>query len=137
YFVPVCVLVATMLTPGRTANDESDTAPVIVPRSLCASVSAGSDSTRQATAIVKTILLDIRFLYPKAATRFVEMGQTRVFPSWNRRGGRASRKCREASFEGADGVVSSAKRRCAGLTTPSAPLRNASLFLMAQPPLLS
>src|SRR5882724_13200538 len=61
--------------------------------------------------------------------------QARVFPSWDRRGGRAIRKCREASFEGAAGVVSSAKQFVRA-TTPSAPLRKGSFFLLAQPPLL-
>src|SRR5215510_14343844 len=65
----------------------------------------------------------------------------RLFPSSQRRGGRDINKCCEASFVGADGVVSSAKcsglRVFAELTTPSAPLRwLRGILLMAQPPLL-
>jgi len=59
-----------------------------------------------------------------------------VFPSWNRRGGCASKK--KLPFRGgADGVV--AHTNCfAELTTPAAPSKEASRhFLMARPPLLS
>ena len=52
-----------------------------------------------------------------------------VVPSWDRRGGCASRKNREATFESADGVSGGHS----GVTTPSAP----SNGLMARPPLLS
>ena len=61
----------------------------------------------------------------------------RVFPSLERRGGCAAKKSCEATIARADGVV--AHTKCsAELTTPSAPLRwLRSIFLMAQPPLLS
>src|SRR3989454_5785041 len=60
-----------------------------------------------------------------------------------RRGGVAapSKKCCEATFEGADGVVSPGERfkkqHLPKMTTPSAPLRLLRVFfLLAQPPLL-
>src|SRR5882672_11481319 len=60
----------------------------------------------------------------------------RLFPSLERRGGCAINKTLPFR-NGADGVVAHEKR-FAELTTPSAPLRwLRSIFLMAQPPLLS
>ncbi len=60
-----------------------------------------------------------------------------VFPSLQRRGGRAIKKMMpKATKVGADGVVSP-RNISSQMTTPSAPLRwLRSIFLMAQPPLL-
>src|SRR2546426_2270313 len=62
--------------------------------------------------------------------------QEKSIPLLVRRGGRASKKCREATFDSADGVVAHRSRDSLA-TTPSAPLRNEFFLLMAQPPLLT
>src|SRR5688572_11926208 len=49
-----------------------------------------------------------------------------------------TRKCCEASFDGADGAVcSTSDNRSLEQTAPSAPLRKGTIFLMAQPPRLN
>jgi hypothetical protein len=60
----------------------------------------------------------------------------RVFPSWDRRGGRAiKRMLRSLHLIGADGVVSS--EECSTTDHPVCAASEGGLFLMAQPPLLS
>jgi hypothetical protein len=63
-----------------------------------------------------------------------------IFPSLKRRGGCGIEKKSRSHRSAADGVVSSAKslglNDFAELTTPSAPIRNGSILLMARPPLL-
>src|SRR5437870_534887 len=68
--------------------------------------------------------------------------QDTVFPSWNRRGGCASKKKARSLRNGADGVVimvhdDVSTSTCTIMTTPSAPFRRLrAFFLLAQPPLL-
>src|SRR6059036_2507586 len=66
----------------------------------------------------------------------------RVFPSWNRRGGCASKKKARSLRSGADGVVILVKVDLETLSGTDHPIcafirRLRSIFLMAQPPLLS
>src|SRR6266850_6905524 len=68
--------------------------------------------------------------------------QDRVFPSWNRRGGCASKKKARSLRSGADGVVIRVKVDPETLSGTDHPVcafmrRLRSVFLMAQPPLLS
>jgi hypothetical protein len=71
------------------------------------------------------------------------MSQWVLLPSWNRRGGCAVKKYREATFVRADGVVRPAKwlglNVFAELTTPSAAnqwLRDILIYAAATPPML-
>ena len=68
--------------------------------------------------------------------------QERVFPSWNRRGGCASKKTPRSLPSGADGVVIMVNVAVSTLSRTDHPVcafirRLRSIFLMAQPPLLS
>src|SRR6266850_3731482 len=68
--------------------------------------------------------------------------QDRVFPSWNRRGGCASKKKARSLRSGADGVVIMVYVDVETLSRTDHPVcafirRLRSIFLMAQPPLLS
>ncbi len=68
--------------------------------------------------------------------------QDRVFPSWNRRGGCASKKKARSLRSGADGVVIMVNVDVETLSGTDHPVcafirRLRSTFLMAQPPLLS
>src|SRR6267142_2966607 len=68
--------------------------------------------------------------------------QDRVFPSWNRRGGCASKKKARSLRSGADGVVIMVNVDVLTLSGTDHPVcafirRLRSIFLMAQPPLLS
>src|SRR5438132_13451891 len=68
--------------------------------------------------------------------------QDRVFPSWNRRGGCASKKKARSRGSGADGVVIMVTVDVVTLSGTDHPVcafirRLRSIFLMAQPPLLS
>src|SRR5881628_2299621 len=68
--------------------------------------------------------------------------QDRVFPSWNRRGGCASNKKARSLRSGADGVVIMVDVDVETLSGTDHPVcafirRLRSIFLMAQPPLLS
>ena len=68
--------------------------------------------------------------------------QDRVFPSWNRRGGCASKKKVRSLRSGADGVVIMLNADVVTLSGNDHPVcafirRLRSIFLMAQPPLLS
>src|SRR5216117_1161554 len=68
--------------------------------------------------------------------------QDRVFPSWNRRGGCASKKKARSLRSGADGVVVMVNVDVLTLSGTDHPVcafirRLRSIFLMAQPPLLS
>ena len=68
--------------------------------------------------------------------------QDRVFPSWNRRGGCASKKKMRSLRSGADGVVIMVNVDVLKLSGTDHPVcafirRLRSIFLMAQPPLLS
>src|SRR5712691_7172737 len=68
--------------------------------------------------------------------------QDRVFPSWNRRGGCASKKKARSLRSGADGVVIMVHVDVETLSGTDHPVcafirRLRSIFLMAQPPLLS
>jgi len=68
--------------------------------------------------------------------------QDRVFPSWNRRGGCASKKKMRSLGSGADGVVIMINVDVLKLSGTDHPVcafirRLRSIFLMAQPPLLS
>src|SRR3989442_6618910 len=68
--------------------------------------------------------------------------QDRVFPSWNRRGGCASKKKARSLRSGADGVVIMVNVDVVTLSRTDHPVcafirRLRSIFLMAQPPLLS
>src|SRR5256885_15767210 len=68
--------------------------------------------------------------------------QDRVFPSWNRRGGCASEKKARSLRSGADGVVIMINVDVVRLSGADHPVcafirRLRSIFLMAQPPLLS
>src|SRR6267142_2419303 len=68
--------------------------------------------------------------------------QDRVFPSWNRRGGCASKKKGRSLRSGADGVVIMVNGDIVTLSGTDHPVcafirRLRSIFLMAQPPLLS
>src|SRR6266404_4708515 len=68
--------------------------------------------------------------------------QDRVFPSWNRRGGCASKKKARSLRSGADGVVIMVNVDVVKLSGNDHPVcafirRLRSIFLMAQPPLLS
>src|SRR5258708_6242725 len=68
--------------------------------------------------------------------------QDRVFPSWNRRGGCASKKKARSLRSGADGVVIMVNVDVVTLSGTDHPVcafirRLRSIFLMAQPPLLS
>src|SRR2546422_11761561 len=68
--------------------------------------------------------------------------QDRVFPSWNRRGGCASKKKARSFRSGADGVVIMVNVEVGTLSRTDHPVcafirRLRSIFLMAQPPLLS
>src|SRR2546422_4599067 len=68
--------------------------------------------------------------------------QDRVFPSWNRRGGCASKKKARSHRSGADGVVIMVHVDVETLAGTDHPVcafirRLRSIFLMAQPPLLS
>ena len=68
--------------------------------------------------------------------------QDRVFPSWNRRGGCASKKKARSLRSGADGVVIMVNVDAVKLSGTDHPVcafirRLRSIFLMAQPPLLS
>src|SRR6266853_3131040 len=68
--------------------------------------------------------------------------QDRVFPSWNRRGGCASKKKARSLRSGADGVVIMVHVDVVTLSRTDHPVcafirRLRSIFLMAQPPLLS
>src|SRR5467141_1000182 len=68
--------------------------------------------------------------------------QDRVFPSWNRRGGCASKKKVRSLRSGADGVVIMVNVYVETLSGNNHPVcafirRLRSIFLMAQPPLLS
>ena len=68
--------------------------------------------------------------------------QGRVFPSWNRRGGCASKKKTRSLRSGADGVVIMVHVDVVTLSGTDHPVcafirRLRSIFLMAQPPLLS
>src|SRR2546422_4863975 len=68
--------------------------------------------------------------------------QDRVFPSWNRRGGCASKKKARSLRSGADGVVIMVHVDLETLSGTDHPVcafirRLRSIFLMAQPPLLS
>src|SRR5256885_16965587 len=68
--------------------------------------------------------------------------QDRVFPSWNRRGGCASKKKARSHRSGADGVVIMVHVDVETLSGTDHPVcafirRLRSIFLMAQPPLLS
>ena len=68
--------------------------------------------------------------------------QDTVFPSWNRRGGCASKKKTRSLRSGADGVVivvNVAVETLSGTDHPVCAVirRLRSIFLMAQPPLLS
>ena len=67
--------------------------------------------------------------------------QDRVFPSWNRRGGCASKKKARSLRSGADGVVIMVNVDVLKLSGTDHPVcafirRLRSIFLMAQPPLL-
>src|SRR3989454_10580574 len=68
--------------------------------------------------------------------------QDRVFPSWNRRGGCASKKKTRSLRSGADGVVIMVNVDVVTLSGTDHPVcafirRLRCIFLMAQPPLLS
>src|SRR6267378_1837474 len=68
--------------------------------------------------------------------------QDRAFPSWNRRGGCASKKKTRSLRSGADGVVIMVNVDVVTLSGTDHPVcafirRLRSIFLMAQPPLLS
>src|SRR2546428_8207967 len=68
--------------------------------------------------------------------------QDRVFPSWNRRGGCASKKKARSLRRGADGVVIMVNVDVEMVSGTDHPVcafirRLRSIFLMAQPPLLS
>src|SRR2546428_12913847 len=68
--------------------------------------------------------------------------QDRVFPSWNRRGRCASKKKARSPRSGADGVVIMVNVDVVTLSRTDHPVcafirRLRSIFLMAQPPLLS
>src|SRR2546421_3710879 len=68
--------------------------------------------------------------------------QNRVFPPWNRRGGCASKKKARSLRSGADGVVIMVNvdvETLSGIDHPVCAFirRLRSIFLMAQPPLLS
>src|SRR3989454_4702591 len=68
--------------------------------------------------------------------------EDRVFPSWNRRGGRAGKKKARSLRSGADGVVIMVNVEVGTLSRTDHPVcafirRLRSIFLMAQPPLLS
>src|SRR5712691_1853411 len=68
--------------------------------------------------------------------------QDRVFPSWNRRGGSASKKKARSLRSGADGVVIMVNVDVVTLSGTDHPVcafirRLRSIFLMAQPPLHS
>src|SRR5882762_4185948 len=68
--------------------------------------------------------------------------QDRVFPSWNRRGGCASKKKARSLRSGADGVVIMVNVDVVTLSGTDHPVcafirRLRSIFLRAQPPLLS
>ena len=67
--------------------------------------------------------------------------EDRVFPSWNRRGGRAGKKKARSLRSGADGVVIMVNVEVGTLSRTDHPVcafirRLRSIFLMAQPPLL-
>src|SRR2546426_10963777 len=68
--------------------------------------------------------------------------QDKVFPSWNRRGGCASKKKARSLRSGADGVVIMVNVDVEMVSGTDHPVcafirRLRSIFLMAQPPLLS